>query len=212
MAAQKRADAHDTSLNSFQLPGSGVGSTDHLSPFQRSASAADVLPIAPTTDPTAVHADADVHETDISWPGPGGVGETVQLGAAAQPALTAPSEAATHAPAATQRRRARAVGRRNWPLRTTSITPPTSAEGQMPDARDASTTLSPDRNPRTPTTQTATPKRHIWRKAARGAHIVVIPPGVERIVGRTGSSAKRGRRVTTSLGSPGLGHISVSPA
>jgi hypothetical protein len=59
-----------------------------------------VTPMLCPMTPTAVHADGEVHETDVSSLGPGvGVGVIVQLGAAAQPALTAPSESATHAPA-----------------------------------------------------------------------------------------------------------------
>src|SRR5438270_7684878 len=39
VAAQKCTDPHDTSENRLGPPRSGVGCTDHLSPFQRSASA-----------------------------------------------------------------------------------------------------------------------------------------------------------------------------
>lgn len=85
--------------------------------------------------PTDVHADGEVHETDISSLGPGvGVGVTVQLAAAAELALTTPSESAAHAPA-TRLLRARAVERHDRPLRTTPITPRTDAGGQRPTAK-----------------------------------------------------------------------------
>ena len=92
--------------------------------------------------PTAVHADGEVHDTDISSLGPGvGVGVTVHRGTAAQLALTTPSASAAHAPA-TPLQRTRADGRHEGPIRTTAITPRT-ARAVNARRRDTSTTMSP---------------------------------------------------------------------
>jgi hypothetical protein len=61
-------DVHETPVScaGASAVGSGIGSLDQALPFQRSASAAIVLPARSTLEPTTVHELADVHDTPVN--------------------------------------------------------------------------------------------------------------------------------------------------
>jgi hypothetical protein len=132
--------------------------------------------------PTAVHADGEVHETDISWLGPGvgvGVGVTVQLGAAAQPALAAPSESAKHAPA-TQLERTRTVRRQNWSFarRPLHHAPMRAVNARR---RETSPTMGPRRqHGRRDTNRPRDRAPHLEQKPLGALIPVVMPPRQEQ--------------------------------
>ena len=106
-ATQNRGEPHDTLLNSLRPPGrGGRDSTDQAAPFQRSARSCLGPPTECTSNPTAVQADHDAHDTDDNHPSPG-EGTTLQVAATAPPIPPEHSATIEQNPAMHPRRAAR---------------------------------------------------------------------------------------------------------
>jgi hypothetical protein len=99
VARQNRGEPHETSEKMLWPPGGdATGSTDQAAPFQRSARSRVGPGRDRASNPTAVQADQEVHDTESSCPAPG-EGTMLQLAAAAPPMPLKHRATMTHTPA-----------------------------------------------------------------------------------------------------------------